>query len=89
MERLEDGSPRYSQDDVLDGKGRRWVCYRDGKRGIWVCHLGRKPREAKGSTGLKARITPASITLSHEGDEVWTKDAVWAFLTKLDDADLG
>ncbi len=88
MERLDDGSPRYSQEDVLDGKGRRWICYTDRRRGIWVCHLGRKPKEMKGRTGLKARLTPFSVTLSHEGGKVWTKDAAWAFLTKLEDADL-
>ena len=85
MERLPDGTPRYTKEILKDSLGRQWICYLDRKDGIWVCHLGNKPRELSGKTGLKARVSPLTATLRDDGGEArWDKEKAIRFLSKLE-----
>lgn len=84
MERLPDGTPRYTKEILKDFLGRRWICYLDNKERIRVCHLGNEPRELSGKTGLQARVSPLTAVLRDGGEEArWDREKAIRFLSKL------
>ena len=84
MERLPDGTQRYSKEILKDSLGRRWICYLDSKERIWVCHLGNEPRGFSGKTGLKARVSPLTAVLRDgAGEARWDREKAIRFLSKL------
>lgn len=71
MERLPDGTTRYSKREVRAGDSI-WICYADRKERIWVCHYGKQPADIPFGNGMSARISPPTCVLRGEG---WEDDA--------------